>query len=109
MGLILKQLGIFNGVTPSEKNAEFITARFTIDECYKGNSIAASSLNKPNIVVPFNITKNSKLVDALNALTTGASCHLTLDADIEPANGNYKAKMKFDLMEVKPLPQSKPS
>jgi len=103
MGIYSRQSGVFNGVTPSEKNKEFITARFTLPECYKGNILQASSLNKPNVVVPFNITKNPKLVEALNNLQLDHPCIVDLDIDIEQANGSYKAKLKFDLLDVKPM------
>jgi hypothetical protein len=103
MGIYIRQSGIFNGVTPSEKNPEFITARFTLPEVYKGNILQACSLNKPNVVIPFNITKNKKLVDLLNALMHDQACFLELDMDIEQANGNFKAKFKFELLDCKPV------
>lgn len=102
MGIFTRQLGVFNGVTPSEKNKEFITARFTLPEVYKGNVLQANSLNKPNVVVPFNITRNSKLLESLNSLTVDQVCLIELDVDIEQANGAYKAKLKFDLLDCKP-------
>lgn len=102
MGIHVKQLGVFNGLTPSEKNKEFVTARFTVAECYKGNILPASMLNRPNIVVPFNLTKNEKLIASLNTLTIDNLCIIEMDVDIEQANAGYKAKLKFELIDCKP-------
>ena len=101
MGVSLKQIAIFNGVTPSEKNPEFITVRFTVPEVYKGNLLNASSLNTPNIVIPFNFTKKQKLLDYINRMTVGESYELSLDVDCEQPSGGYRAKIKYDLTEVK--------
>lgn len=103
MGIFTRQSGVFNGVTPSEKNPEFITARFTLAECYKGNVLQPNSLNKPNVVVPLNITRNQKLLAAFNNLQVDQPCQIDLDIDIEQANGNYKAKLKFDLLDCRIL------
>lgn len=104
MGLHVVQRGVFNGVTPSDKNPEFITARFTLAEVYKGNILPAQLLTgKPNVVVPFNVTKNQKLLESLNTLTIDQPCQVELDVDIEQPNGNYKAKLKYDLLDCKPL------
>jgi len=101
MGVSLKQIATFNGVTPSEKNPEFITVRFTVPEVYKGNLLNANSLNTPNIVIPFNFTKKQKLLDYINKMTVGESYELSLDVDCEQPSGGYRAKIKYDLIEVK--------
>jgi hypothetical protein len=104
MGLVLRQTAIYNGITPSEKNKEFVTARFTVPESYKGNILNASNLNKPNIVVPFNFVRNAKIMESLNALSIGGNCILDLDTSVEQANGAYGAKVKFDLLNISTLP-----
>jgi hypothetical protein len=103
MGIFTRQSAVFNGVTPSEKNKEFVTARFTLAEVYKGNVLQPNSLNKPNVVVPFNVTKNQKLIDSLNSLTVDQPCAVDLDIDIEQPNGVFKAKLKFELLDCKPI------
>lgn len=108
MGIYVVQRGVFNGVTPSEKNPEFITARFTLAEVYKSNILPAQMLaGKPNVVIPFNVTKNPKLLESLNTLTVDQPCQVDLDIDIEQANGNFKAKLKFELLDCKPVQEKK--
>jgi hypothetical protein len=105
MGNFLKQSGIFNGVTPSEKNPEYMTVRFTVPEVYKGNILPANALNSPNIVCTLNVTKKQKILDLLSKMTVGNSYLLSLDVDCEQPNGGYKAKIKYDILDIS-IPQN---
>ena len=103
MGVALTQQGIFNGLTPSEKNKEFVTLRFTLPELYKGNLLPAHLLQTPNVVIPINVTKNPNVIKQIEALTIGVLCNLNLDVEVDPPQNGYQAKLKFNLIQAVPL------
>ena len=103
MGIVTNLDGVFHSIAPSEKNKDFITFRATVAECYKGNILKAEVLDKPNITSVINISRSPKLLESINNLNPQSPCRMQLDVDVDQPNGQYKAKVKFNLLAVVPL------
>lgn len=94
-GYLVKANGIF--VEKKDcKNPEWIQLKFKLDEVYKDNLISADSQKYPNFVATI---PTAEWADYDYLQRNQVYC-LDLVTKLEPANGNYPAKMSFIIYGV---------